>query len=93
MGCGASSAAVQPDNSASLESRADPTASPVSTATGRDRQLLRADTEDFAGWQGDTFSPAVAEAKAARRNPNDISAPRGVPVAQRLAPNDDEEGP
>lgn len=76
MGCGASSATGDSGAGAAVDTRSDPKRSPVSAAIGRDRQVLRADTGEFSGWQGDTFSPAVAEVKAARRNPNDISAPR-----------------
>lgn len=55
-----------------------------SPALRMDTEQMRASEEEFSGWQDDTFSPAVAAAKAARQgggNPNDISAPRdGTPA-------------
>ncbi len=44
-----------------------------------DTKQMQADVDEFSGWQGGTFTPAVRAAKASRQsgNPNDISAPRG----------------
>lgn len=78
MGCGASSGAVAASAGEETVQR-----SPVSRMNTEE---MRADTGEYSGWQGDTFSPAVRAAKAARQgsgNPNDISAPRDVvPAAE-----------
>ena len=81
MGCGASSPVVVAETVAAGEETVQ--RSPIARM---DTKQMQADADEFSGWQGDTFTPALRAAKARQScgNPNDISAPRDeVPAVKK----------